>query len=83
MCAGSLDANSASVVCRENKNQFGHGVRSGSHVGYEGVRYNKGKVECSGEEDGMNLCSVFVLKVDSCPQGDAIVDCTESESLNV
>jgi hypothetical protein len=84
MCAGSLDMNSASVICRENKNLFNNGaVRSGSRVGYEGVRYDKGKVECSGEEDGMNVCSVFVVKVDSCPHGDAIVDCTESESMKI
>lgn len=69
------------MICRENKNLFSHGVRSGSHVGYKGVRYNKGTVECGGEEDGMNMCSVFVVKVEVCPQGDAIIDCTESESL--
>ena len=83
MCAGSLDMNSASVICRENKNLFSHGIRSGSRVGYEGVRYDKGTVECGGVEDGMNMCSVFVVKVNSCPQGDAIVDCTESEYLKV
>ena len=84
MCADALDINSASVICRENKNLFAHGVRNGSnHVGYKGVRYSRGTVECSGEEEGMNMCSVFVVKVDSCPQGDAIADCTESESLNV
>ena len=58
---------------------FSHGIRRGNRTSYVGVRYNKGTVECSGEEDGMNMCSVFVVKVESCPQGDAIVDCTESK----
>ena len=70
------------MICRENKNLFSHGIRSGSHVGYKGVRYNKGTVECSGEENGMNMCSVFVVKVEACPRGDAIIDCTESKSLS-
>ena len=70
------------MVCKENKNLFSQRIRSGSHADYDGVRY-KGTVECSGDEDGMNMCSVFVVKVESCPKGDAIVDCTESKLFSL
>ena len=77
LCVDSMNVKAASVVCKENKQLFGNGVRRGNHDYYEGVRYS-GKVECVGDEEGMNMCSVFVIKVDVCPQGDAIVDCTPS-----
>lgn len=78
LCVDSFNRKAASVVCRENKYLFVHGIRSGhKHSSYEGVRY-KGRVECTGDEEGMNLCSVFVMKVESCPKGDAIVECTAS-----
>ena len=78
LCAESVDEKAATVMCKENKKMFNHGIRSGNHGNYTGVRYS-GRVECNGDEDGMNMCSVFVAIVDACEKGDAIVDCTESE----
>ena len=78
LCVDSFNRNAASVVCRENRHLFIHRIRRGTHHdGYEGLRY-RGMVECAGDEEGLNLCSVFVMKVESCPKGDALVDCTAS-----
>ena len=77
LCAESVDEKAATVMCKENKKMFSHGVRSGNHSNYQGVRYG-GRVECNGNEEGMNLCSVFVATVSACLQGDAILDCTAS-----
>ena len=77
LCSGVLNAKSASVVCKENKNLFNHGMRVGNHDSYNGTRYT-GIISCKAEDEKMDNCVKFFVKVDECSEGEVMVDCTPS-----
>ena len=75
LCANVLNDNSAAVICKENKNLFSRGMRIGHHASYNGTRY-AGFIFCDAEDEGMDKCLKYLTKVNSCPTGEVMLDCT-------
>ena len=75
LCSKVLTDVAASVVCKENRFLFKRGMRVGNHVSYSGPRY-AGFIFCDPEDEGMDKCLKYLTKVNSCPSGEVLLDCT-------
>lgn len=79
VCTGTIDIHAATVACRENAENFAHAIGSfGSQSDFPGVSYS-GSIKCSGMEMNFNECQMDLVVLNSCPQGYAVVHCTDGE----
>ena len=76
MCAGTVDINTANVVCRETRTLFAKSIQNRTARAH-GILYN-GSVECKGEELTLSDCKLS-LAVSNCSNGVVEVICSKSK----
>ena len=86
MCVEDLNLAVANVICRENKRMFVANVKTARfqrhRPGYSGIRYS-GKLLCTGDEIMLEDCRIFPQPTETCREGDAVLDCTDSKCIHV
>lgn len=79
ICAGTLDINGATVMCRESQVLFARSYSSEKlESSYNGLIYD-GKITCTGDESSLADCTAIQLSnVTTCNDGVVTVTCTAS-----